>query len=65
MDSFMAFNQFTMCCLRLEETVDQFLIDLQCLAMLVGEVLPECWMKGTGESCQGTPLIVNQDGIWK
>ena len=44
-DSFVAFEQFTTCRLHPEETVDEFLTDLQRLARLVGETLPECWIK--------------------
>ena len=44
-DSFVAFGQFTTRCLRPGETVDEFLMDLQRLARLVGEISPECWMK--------------------
>ena len=65
-DSFVTFDQFTTCRLRLEETVDEFQTDLQRLAQLLGQMPPECWMKSSykwaTESCQGIPPIVNQDG---
>ena len=44
-DSFVAFEQFTTHRLRLQETADEFLKDLQRLARLVGETPPECWIK--------------------
>ena len=45
MNSFVAFEQFATCHLRPEETVDEFLADLQQLARLVGEMPLECRMK--------------------
>ena len=45
-DSFMAFDQLTTCCLCLEGNVDEFLMGLQHMALLVGEMPPKCWMKG-------------------
>ena len=39
MDLFVAIKQFTRCCLHPEETIDEFLADLQRLAKLVGEIL--------------------------
>ena len=41
----MAFEQVIMHHLCPEETVDESLTDLPRLAWLVGEMLPECWMK--------------------
>ena len=41
----MAFEQFTTHRLHPEDTVDEFLTDLQRLARLVGEMPPKCWMK--------------------
>ena len=40
-DSFIVFDQFTTRFLRPEETVDEFLTDLQWLAWLVGVMPPE------------------------
>ena len=44
MDLFVAFEQFTTCRLRPEETADEVLTDLR-LTRLVGEMPPECWIK--------------------
>ena len=45
MDSFVAFDHFTRRQLHPRETVDEFLMELQCLALLMGEMLPECWIR--------------------
>ena len=47
MDSFVAFDHFARRQLCLGETVDKFLMELQRLALLIGEMPLECWIRST------------------